>query len=244
MGKAKGKAVQADSPRVSATPRAAAKRDSLRVRAGISCLLASGILSVAGLHFRGPIVDQKSDPEAYVDNALLPTQPLAWAFLLPSLVLQPFGWLALWAFVRNTRHERAGFWGTVLSTAGNGFFLPAAGVIAFTSPAVGRLYRAGTKQAIDIADEGLAGRPALPFLMGSAALLVAGSFLHGLLLWRSPTLPRWTAVPYVWHALALTFVAPRSYAAERSGGVALLLTSAAITRAVWKGVAAAESIEG
>jgi len=233
MGRTKGKTAQEIK----------AGRDGLRIRLGILCLLASGVLSVVGLRFRGPIVDQRSDPEAYVDNALLPTQPIAWSLLLPSLVLQPFGWLALWAFVRNTRHERAGFLGMVLSTAGNGFFLPAAGVIAFTSPAVGRLYRSGTKQAIVVADEGLAGRLALPFLMGSATLLVAGSGFHGILLWRSPKLPRWTAIPYVWHALALTFLAPRSYAAERSGAIALLLSSAAITRAVWKGLVVAEAVD-
>ena len=213
------------------------RRVRSRTRLGILCLLASGILSVVGLQLRGPIVDQKTDPESFVDSALSRKQPWAWALLLTSLVVQPFGWLALWAFVRNTRDERSGFWGMVLSTAGNGFFLPTAGVLAFTTPAVGRLYRSGTKPAIDIADEGITGRLGLPFLMGSAALLLAGSCLHGLLLWRSPKLPRWTAVPYVWHALALTFVAPRSYKAERSGGLALLVTSAAITRAVWKGTA-------
>ncbi len=210
------------------------RRVRSRTRLGILWLLASGVLSVVGLQLRGPIVDQKVDPEGFVDGALSSRQPWAWALLLTSLVVQPFGWFALWGFVRETREERAGFWGTILSTAGNGFFLPTAGVIAFTSPAVGRLYRSGIPSALNIADDGITGRLSRPFLMGSAALLMVGSCLHGVVLWRSPKLPRWTAVPYVWHALALTFVAPRSYRAERSGGLALLVTSFAITRSVWR----------
>lgn len=211
------------------------RRVRTRTRLGIIFLFASGVLSVVGLQLRGPIIDQKTDPERFVAGALSPRHDAAWALLLTSLVLQPFGWFALWLHLRDAREERAVFWGTVLSTAGNGFFLPTAGVLAFTSPAVGRLYRAGTESAVEVADEGITGRLALPLLMGSAGLLVGGAALHSLALWRSPKLPRWTALPYLWHALALTFVAPRSYKAERSGGLALLLTSAAITRAVWRG---------
>ena len=122
-----------------------------------------------------------------------------------------------------------------LSILGNALFLPLAGVIAFATPEVGRLWLAGTTQALSVAQQGLVGPMALPFMIVSALLLLAGSVLIGLLLWRAPTLPRWTALPYVYHALALTFLARASYAAEYAGGLVLFVTSVAIARAAWPG---------
>ena len=116
------------------TQRPGRQRQSGRgVRLGIICLLASGILSVVGLRLRGPIVDQARRPDEYVENALSPTHDLAWAMLLPSLIVQMFGWLALWEYLRGTPEERLAFWGMALSVAGNSFFLPSVGVIAFAS---------------------------------------------------------------------------------------------------------------
>ncbi|MBA3582288.1 MAG: hypothetical protein H0W44_07535 [Gammaproteobacteria bacterium] len=205
-----------------------------RIRLGIFCLLASGILTVIGLYLRGPIIDQVTHTDAYVAGALASTHVYAWSLLIPSLVIQCFGWIALWAYVKDTPQEGLAFWGMVLSIIGNGLFLPFTGVIAFVSPAVAQLYIEGLPAAIGIVNSGLAGSFALPFLILSALTLLIGAILHSIVLWKSSLLPTWTALPYLWHALALTFIAPLSYAAEFSGGVCLLLTTAAITLNVWR----------
>ena len=208
-------------------------RDISRIRVGLLCLVASGILSVIGLTLRGPIIDPTVAPEAFSQSAVAASFGLAWCFLLPSLCIQCFGWLALYAALKDTAHDSLAFWAMVLSIGGNLLFLPFAGIIAFVTPEVGRQWLAGSHQVIEIATAGLAGPIALPFMIISAILLLIGSVLIGLLVWRAPGYPRWTAIPYVYHALALTFLAPLSYPAEYAGGLMLLLTSVAIARAAW-----------
>lgn len=197
------------------------------------CLLLSGALTVIGLYLRGPIIDPAIDMEAFSRSAVSPKFAAAWWLLLPSLCIQCYGWAALYVAFKDTPHGRLAFWAVILSVAGNLLFLPLVGVIAFITPEVGRLWLAGVPQVAGIAEAGLGGPQALPFMIGSAALLLIGSVLMGTLLWRAPGLPRWTAIPYVYHALALTFVAPFAYPLEIMGGVVLLITSAAIARSVW-----------
>ncbi len=208
-------------------------RDVKRVRMGLLCLVASGVLSVIGLTLRGPIIDQATMPEAFALGAASKSFAIAWYFLLPSLCVQCFGWLAMYVVLKDTRYDALAFWAMVLSIFGNLLFLPLAGVIAFVTPEVGRQWLAGAHQVIEIANNGLAGPFALPFMIASAVALLAGSILYGILLWRAPQLPRWTAIPYVYHALALTFIAPFYYPAEYAGGLALLVTTIAIAHAMW-----------
>lgn len=210
-------------------------RDAARIRAGILCLLASGVLSAIGLPLRGPIVLPGEDPARWAEVALLPTHDLAWAILLPSLVIQLFGFLALYAFVKDTREDGFAFWGMVLSIAGNGLFLPSTGMLAFADPEIARQVQAGHAGALAISSSAIESSLGGAILAASGIVLLVGSVLITLVLWRSPLLPRWTAIPYLLHALALTLVAPFSYLVERAGGVLLLIVTAGIAQAVWRG---------
>lgn len=209
-------------------------RRNFRIRLGALCFLASGILSMVGLIVRGPIIDQAVNPEAFSQAAVSSRHVLAWSMLLPSLVIQMFGFMGVFAFMARTKADRWAFHGMWMSVAGNGLFLPFAGIIAFITPAVARLYLAGQPEVIDIANAGLAGGFAMPFFILSAALLLIGSIAFSVAIWISGTLPKWSAVPYAIHALMLTFVAPFAYPLELTGGVLLLLTTAWITWAIWK----------
>jgi len=209
-------------------------RNRFRIRLGLACLLATGVLTVIGLHLRGPIVDPAKYPELFVAVSLSPTHHLAWSLLLPSLVVQCFGWLALYAWLRETREERLAFWGTMLSIAGNLLFLPSVGVLAFVSQEAARAHAAGNPEALAIVTTAIQGPFALPFLMGSGLVLLAGVLLFTLVLWRSPRLPRWTAIPYFLHSLFLTVLAPESYVLERIGGWLLLTVTIAIVMRVWR----------
>ncbi len=215
-------------------------RDSARIRIGMAFLIASGVISVVGLWMRGPVVNQLIDPDGWA--ALNATAGFAnsWWILLPNLVFQMFAWVALWAFMRDTPQERLAFWGSALSIAGNGFFLPHTGVIAFSSPAVARLYLDGDTAAIAAINAGLFGPVAFPFLLASAVLLMVGAILHGIMIWKSPRLPTWAAIPYVLHAAGLTFAAQFSYMLEYTGAIMLLLSGTAVGVAVWRQVGRAE----
>jgi hypothetical protein len=210
------------------------------------CLLASGVFTVVGLALRGPIVDPAKFPAEFVTVSTSGTHYLAWSFLLPSLVIQCFGWLALYHWLRGTREERLAFWGTVLSIAGNLFFLPSVGVLAFVSEAAARASAAGDPNALALVTTGIQGPFALPFLMGSGLTLLAGVVLFTIVLWKTPRLPRWIAPLYALHAVFLTVTAPQfqpwGYRLEKIGGVLLLVVTVVIVTRVWRDPAPQESL--
>lgn len=205
----------------------------MRIRAGVSCLLASGLFSTIGLQLRAPIVLPDDDPARWAQVALLDTHDLAWAILLPGPIIQCFGFLALYAYVQDTPPNGIAFWDATPSIAGNDLFLPFTGILAFVDPAIATLHRAGDARVPSVASGGVQAPLSGALLAASGLILLAGSILISLLLWRSPLLPAWTAPPYLYHALALTVLAPRSYAVERSGELVQLVVAIAITGAVW-----------
>ena len=210
------------------------RRDASRIRLGLLSFLASGVLSAIGLPLRGPVVLPTEDPQLWAQTALIGTHDLAWAILLPNLTIQLFGFMALYAFVRDTREERLAFWGMVLSIAGNGLFLPFTGILAFIDPELARLYLDGFEQAANVSTAGIGGMLSGAMLAASGIILLIGSVLISILLWKSPKLPTWTAPLYLLHALGLTLAAPVSYTLERSGGFLLLMCTVAIAVAVWR----------
>lgn len=215
-----------------------ARRDAARIRLGMLCLLTAGVCTVIGLGLRGPIIDPAKFPAEFVAVTTSGTHYLAWSFLLPSLVIQCFGWLALYHWLRGTREEPLAFWGTVLSIAGNLFFLPSVGVLAFLSEAAARAAASGDPNALALLTTGIQGPFALPFLMGSGLTLLAGVVLFTLVLWRTPRLPQWIAPLYALHAVFLTVTAPQfqpwGYRLEKVGGVLLLVVTLVIVVRVWR----------
>ncbi|MFN3591036.1 MAG: hypothetical protein ACK4TG_02480 [Thermaurantiacus sp.] len=213
-----------------------APRDATRIRAGMIALVLSGVMTVVGLWLRGPNpVDGHSiDAALFIETSLAPLHVLTWALLLSNLTVQIFAWVALWGFLRPSAQERAGFWGFLLSTAGNGLFLPIAGVIALTAPSIARLAAGGNDAALAIAQDAVFGPLALPFLIASAFALLAGGIAFGIAIWKHPELPRWAALPYVLHTLCLTFFAQVDYRLEFAGGPLLLVSGVAIAVAVWR----------
>ena len=69
-------------------------RDNKKIRMGMLCFVIYGIMAAAGLPFRGPVVIPGENPGLWAEVALLPTHDLAWAILLPALVIQLFGFFA------------------------------------------------------------------------------------------------------------------------------------------------------
>lgn len=208
-----------------------------RLRTGIALFALAGPLSLGGLLLRGPIVDQSVDPARWAAVAAAPGFAAAWYLLLPSLVVQMLGFAALARFTEGAPGARAGFWGFVLGVLGNGLWLPSAGVLALTSPGLAGLYLAGQPGAVEVLNAALFGPVALPAMAVSAIGLLGGSLCFALAIWRNPALPSWAAIPYAVHALCLTFLAPLSYKVELLGGALLLISTAAVARAVWRDTA-------
>jgi hypothetical protein len=211
-------------------------RDNQRIRLGVAMLVLSGVMTIVGLALRGPnpVDGHGLDAAAFIAVSQASSHEWTWAILLLNLTLQIYAWMALWAFVRGTHEERAAFWGMVLSIAGNGLFLPIAGIVALTSPMVAELYLEGNEAVLGIVESAIFGPLALPLLVASAFALLFGAGLTAFVLWRSPLLPRWTAIPYFLHGLCLTFFAQVHYVLEFSGGPLLLASALGIAASVWR----------
>ncbi len=209
-------------------------QDLFRIRAGAVALFASGVLTAVGLYFRGPILDIATETEAFMRAASSPSHFLAQTILLPNLVIQLYGFWALYAFLAHTSVDRPAFWGAVLCIAANGFFLPFAGIIAFISPPVANLYLQGNTEVIQVFDLGLRSAFAVPFLAGSAWLLLLGTLSFSIAIWRSNTLPRFAAVLFFLHSIGIGLGAPFSYALEYTGAFMLLVSATWLAWAIWR----------
>ncbi len=210
-------------------------RDDKKIRLGMLCFVLYGVMASIGLPLRGPVIIPSQNPDLWAEVALLPTHDIAWALLLPALVVQLFGFMAFWGFMKDRPGGELAFWGMVLSIFGNGLFLPSTGILAFADPHTAALYQSGaTDAALTIASAGVSGALSGTILAGSGILLLIGSILIGITLWKSPLFPRWTAVVYVLHAFALTLAVTMSYTVERLGGFAILVVAIVLARVVWK----------
>jgi hypothetical protein len=107
-----------------------------------------------------------------------------------SLVL---GSLALYAHLSQTRAERWGFAGLVVTVGCTMLFMPMIGFAAFVVPAVGALIDAGHTDAVAVMDQTFREPFAvLPFLGGMFVNL--GLILNGVAVWRSSTFPKWAGL--------------------------------------------------
>lgn len=205
-----------------------------RTQLGLLALVASGVLTVVGLLLRGPVLVGDVNPDAFFEDALSGRTRAALLLLLVGLVVQLYGFLGLYAALDSPPNERMALGGLVSSLAGNGLFLPFAGAFTFVLPALARLYQAGETEVVRVVTQGILGGPSLAFLIASATLLVVGSLLFAVALWRDGALPRWSALPYALHAPLVTFWAQIAYPAEFAGGVLLLAAALWIAWAVWR----------
>lgn len=217
--------------------------ERLKIRLGMVCFVAYGVMALSGLPLRGPVIIPSADPVRWSEVALLPSHDLAWAILLPALVLQLFGFFAFWGFMRLRPYGELAFWGMVLSVAGNALFLPSTGILAFVDPVAAELFRAGLEsEAMAVAGAGVEGPLSGAILAGSGIMLLVGSVLIAVVLWRSPLFPRWTSVLYLLHAFALTLAVTISYTLEQLGGLMILVVALAMTYVVWKETGAQEAV--
>ena len=168
-----------------------------RVRLGVLAFPVCGLLFVVVLLVRGPLIDPSVDPAGFAQATSSATFVVSNLGLLVSWVLLLFGFMALYAYLANTSVDDLAFAGMVLSLVGVALFVSFIGVLAFIAPAIGALYEQGQQSAIEVFILGLSSSPLALSIYGLGALLyVIGSISFGLAVWRSGTLPRWSAIPY------------------------------------------------
>jgi hypothetical protein len=116
--------------------------------------------------------------------------------LVVGLAVSIFGVFALFAYLGAGPARRWAMAALVPSVLGTVLILPVFGVQAFALPALARAYSGGQQGALRLVGA-IAGGPLLAgWAVAAGALYVVGSALLAVAVWRSRSLPRWSAVPY------------------------------------------------
>jgi hypothetical protein len=204
------------------------------IRFGTLTLALAGALYTIGIPLRGEFPSAAVDPVGFIQAASRPFWVTAWLVNLAGLILELIGPFALYAYLAP---ERGGVWamyGAWVSVVGRGLLLPTYGYFLFAMPEVARLYQQGNQEVLVVVQYIGALPWALLAFIGPALLYVLGSLLFAVAIWRSPSLPRWTAIPYALQAALLTVLAALGLLPETIGAILLLVSGLSLSRAVWR----------
>jgi len=204
-----------------------------KLRWGAFALFLSAAMTVGGLLLRGPLIIDTSNADAFSESVASPGNLIAETFLPLSLVIQLFGFLAIYAYLNKPETAKSSFWGMVFSILGNGLFIPFAGAFAFAIPIVGQLYLEGNTEVIAVAEQTLGPGIAFAYLIASAFALMAGAILFAVSM-RKNGLPLWLLIIYIIQAFGLSFGASIAYPIEVMGGLLLLVFSIVFGMKMWK----------
>ena len=213
-------------------------RDSSRVRLGAMCLVVAGIAELLGVIFRGPLASPSGAPAWFAVVSASPTLHLGWGLLLPSAMLQCFGWLALYRWRRDTADERLAFWGMIFVIGSIIAFLPVAGALGFVSQEAAAAEAAGQNGAVALVAATAEGPFARIFLLISVLTGLIAVALWSQVLLRVSRLGLWLVPLYVFHTVTQSITSPMlppwGYRLERLGAVGMLLFSAVIAARIWQ----------
>ncbi|HEY0746563.1 MAG TPA: hypothetical protein VGD63_07685 [Steroidobacteraceae bacterium] len=216
-------------------------RDACRVRLGALCLLLASIGELLGLAFRGPMASPGGAPAWFAAVSASPTLHLGWGLLLPSSMLQCFGWLALYRWRRDTPDESVAFWGMILLIGSIVAFLPVAGALGFVSQEAAAAQAAGQSGAVALVAATAEGPFARIFLLVSVLAGLIGVILWARVLWRASGLAHWVVFFLIFHTVTQSITSPMfppwGYRLERLGAVGMLLVSASIAARIWRDTA-------
>lgn len=197
---------------------------------GVSALPIAGLLWIATILLRGPVPDPSGDAATFAQTVASTSYLAAWLGITAALVLVLFGVFALYAYFAGSGVHRLAFAAMVSSIAGAALVLPLFGIFGFAYPALGEAYLEGQTGVVDVAAAIFAGPLILLYATVSGLLYSAGLVAFGVAIWRSRTLPKWSAVPFALSAPLLAF--PLTFALEILGAILLAASGAAIAWSV------------
>lgn len=168
------------------------------IRVGLWALVAHGLIVAYAT------LEPQPDPD---------TDPLAWSEFVSSTgylvshvlgnvvgpVLAVLGTVALGALLASARSARLGLWGMVLTVAAQVLFMVPGVISTFGTPPIGAQYLAGSTDVMELEFSPVLSQ----IILVSLLLVLAGSVLLGLAVYRSGILPRWAGV--LWIAGAVVF---------------------------------------
>ena len=173
-------------------------RSTKWIQAGLLALPLYGLLTIWSTWEPQP--DQNVDTEAWAQFVSSSSYVINHTVgAVGGAVVAIFGVVALGAYLANGRAGRMALWGMVMAVVGHALGIAIGAISAFATPAIGRLYLAGTTDVMQMEF------PAAltPTFMVALVLMFVGNVLLGVAVWRSDTLPKWSGA--LWVASALVF---------------------------------------
>jgi hypothetical protein len=201
------------------------------IRLGIFGLPLAGLLSLVGtlgdLNSPDPDVDPRGAAQAVSTTGYFLTQFVG---NILGVTLAIFGFIALFAYLANTRVGRLASWAMVLNILGLCLLLSFLGVVTYVIPVIGQAYLSGQQNAIQIADAFFGGTTITVVSLASLLYFV-GFILFSVAIWRSEALPKWAGVVLAISGLLLALPFPLP-AAEVLGSVLLIIAGGWIALSV------------
>ncbi len=207
------------------------RKGNQRIRVGALALPLAGALFLVTILVRGLIVEPGVDPAAFARTAGSAGFRAGMLGITLIGVLMLFGILALYGHLANGPVDRPVLAGMILSLTGMGLVLPIFGVLTFAYPAAATVYGQGHEEALDVALRFSAG-PFVPFAILSGLVYSIGALVLGVAIWRSRSLPRWSAIPYAVSAPLLAF--PLGLVLEVTGAALLAIAGIALALSIWR----------
>ena len=204
-----------------------------RIRIGVLTFPLVGLVALIGALTPGIGINPTSDPAGFAQTAN--TVGLVNLAGLIALVLQLYGFQALYVFLSDPSRDRPAFLGMTLSVVGIGLYLPFLGIIAIVGPIAGKAYLSGQTQAITIVSDATSvSNPAVLIVGGTSVLLfILGSLFFSIAMWKSDKIPRWAAIAYL-VAGPLNIIPHYVPALWFAGAILLLAAGVGIVQGVWK----------
>lgn len=199
---------------------------SRRIQAGLASLVFAGLLIGVGILIRGPMAvlqNPSSNPTAFAALVTSSSFRVWMVTTVASVPLRIFGFLGLYALLRDTRYELAALVGLLVGVTSLALFGHVIGLSHFTWPAVGRLYRNGATEMIQLA--GFPGYSIEVFGLSIVLELVA-IILFSVAMWRSKRLPRGAIALFAIHIVPLKLAGILGHRIEALGGFVLALSAA------------------
>ena len=170
-------------------------RNRTRLRLGALALGISALLFMAFQLFHPVSSLDLSNPDEAAQTFGSSVFVFTDSLLIVAFTLLPFGILTLYAYLAKSHTERWTFVAMILLLAALGPFQAFTGVGAFAFSAASQVYLQGNQGALDVLAALVQG-PSVPFGLFGVLLLVLGSIVLALAIWRSGSLPKWAGVMY------------------------------------------------
>jgi hypothetical protein len=175
-----------------------------RILVGLWTFPISGGMALTALYLRKFVNLPVGDITEWANSVTSRSYLIAQYLYILAYVVPFFGFWALYVYLAEKQKERLAFWGLMGALIGTGLPLTTLGVLAYASPAIGRLYLQGDTQLPQVINEISMGSSMVMGMPG-AFLYVGGCVAFGVAVWQSGTINKWTGVMMALHGLLVAF---------------------------------------